>query len=115
MFVLALLLSIIGCRQSSNVIAPVTQPPSSVSDSLDGILYTFSVSKDTLGILDTLDMRLTGLNQTAAPETLAVGDPLYTWSLTDGNGKIIASGPTVISNLISLVVLIPINPHCFIA
>lgn len=104
--VLALLISIIGCRQSSNITGPGTSP-SSVSNLLDSTLYTFSVSKDTLGILDTLTMALTALNQTAVQETLYVSDYFYTWSLSGPNGKAIASGPTVISNLIAQITLNP--------
>ncbi len=106
--VLVLLTFIIGCRQSSNLTDPGKTPPASTSDSLNGIIYTFAVSKDTLGILDTLAMTMTAFNQTAVQETLYVSDYFFTWSLTDGNGKVIASGPKVLSNI---VIQIPLNPH----
>jgi hypothetical protein len=97
-----------GCEQSSNIVAPLPSAPLSVSNLKDSILYTFSVPKAALGIFDTLTMSLTAVNRAATPETLSVSDYFYTWSLTDDNGKMIASGPTVLSNLI---LRVPLNPH----
>jgi len=88
----------------------VTTPTSSVSNVKDGTLYTFAVSRDTLGIMDSLSMTLTALNQTTTPETLLVSQSphFYTWSLTNDSGKTIIAGPWLGDNLIELVVL---NPH----
>ena len=107
-FILVILLTIIGCNRDSDIIVPLTAPPSRASNIKDNILYTFAVSKDTLGILDTLDMTMTALNQTTSPDTILISDNYYNWSLTNENGKIISSGPTVFSNLIRIVLL---NPH----
>jgi hypothetical protein len=86
----------------------VTTPTQNTSNVKDSVLYTFAVSKTTLGIFDALNMTLTAFNQATTPDTLYRSDYFYTWSLTNANGKIIASGPTVRSNLIIPVV---INPH----
>lgn len=95
----------IGCKQSGNPVAPLPTPTSSVSNVKDSVLYTFAVSKDTLGILDTLTMALTALNQATTPDTLYISDYFYTWSLTDENEKTIMSGPTILSNVIIRVLL----------
>ncbi|MHB8853113.1 MAG: hypothetical protein ACYC6P_07150 [Ignavibacteriaceae bacterium] len=107
-FILVILLTIIGCNRDSEIIVPLTATPSRASNIKDNILYTFAVSKDTLGILDTLDMTMTALNQTTTPDTILISDNYYNWSLTNENGKIISSGPTYFSNLIRIVLL---NPH----
>lgn len=95
----------VGCRQDSNITGPVT---SSTGNVKDNILYTFAVSKDRLGIFDTLSMTLTAFNQATTTDTVYVGFNIFTWSLTNGSGKMIASGPTVVDNLIAIV---PLKPH----
>ncbi|MFZ1978319.1 MAG: hypothetical protein WAV76_10220 [Bacteroidota bacterium] len=99
-FVLILLLTTAGCEQEGLIIAPVTSPMSGASKVKNGILYTFAVSKDKLGIFDTLKMTLTAYNKTTTEDTLNTSEYDYSWSLTNGNGKIIASGPKVLSNVI---------------
>jgi hypothetical protein len=98
-----------GSARSSNPVAPFlsSQSSSSASDTLNGIVFTFAVSRDTLGIFDTLNMTLTALNQTSQNDTIPVSDYLYRWSLVNDNGKIIISGPWLISNLIQNVVVSP--------
>jgi len=90
---------IAGCNKVAN---PVGADPTSTSTSQtkDGMLYTFAVSKDTLGIVDDLSMSLTALNQTDTSQTVLVSDYFYRWTLSDGQGNTIASGPTVLSNVI---------------
>ncbi len=97
----------LGCKETSNPVAPVTSP-SSIGEVKDNVLYTFSVSKDTLGILDTLTMTLSASNLALEPDTLYTSDYYYVWSLMSDNGRVISSGPTVLSNLILQVLL---NPH----
>lgn len=96
LFVLLLLISVVGCKHSSNVTGPVTTLPTSVSDTLDGILFTFSVSKEAMGVQDTLNASLIAFNQTAVPETLWVGvenPEFFTWSIRNESGRIVMSGP----------------------
>ncbi len=90
---------ITGCNNTGN---PLGAGPTStgISETKDGMRYTFAVAKDTLSILDGLSMTLTALNQTDTPQTVLVSDYFYKWSLCDSQGNSIASGPTVISNLI---------------
>ena len=109
-FILAVLILLLplGCRQTSNPVAPVTPPPSSTSEVKDNVLYTFAVSKDTLGILDTLTMTLTASNLAVTQDTLYKSDYFYSWSLTNNNGRVISSGPKPYSNLIARVLL---DPH----
>ncbi|HVN48680.1 MAG TPA: hypothetical protein VMU30_07650 [Bacteroidota bacterium] len=92
-----------GCRDKSNPMGPNTEE--SVSNSSNNTLYTFSVSKSILGIFDTLDMTVSATNLGNTPDSIIVSDYEYTWSLTNISGQTVASGPTVISNLISTVVL----------
>jgi hypothetical protein len=108
-FILSLLAILIGCKQSSNPVAPLITQPSSVSSVKDSILYTFAVSQNTLGILDTLTMTLTALNQSTSWETLSVRDPrfFYTWSLTNVGGTTINSGSWSPNPYIPSVVIIP--------
>jgi|CZKP01.1.fsa_nt_gi hypothetical protein len=108
-FILLLLLAVIGCRKDSNIIGPGTIPTLSNSKAKDGILYTFAVYKDKLGIFDTLKMSITALNQTTAPETLYVSESpsFYTWSLTNDSGRTIISGPWLGNDLINPVVINP--------
>ena len=94
----------VGCRQDSNITGPVT---SSTGNVKDNILYTFAVSKDRLGIFDTLSMTLTAFNQANTTDTLYVGSNIFTWSLTNSNGELISSGPTVFDDLIISVVIMP--------
>ncbi len=86
----------------------MTPQTSSVSEAKNNVLYTLAVARDTLGILDTLSMTLTAFNLALQPDTLYTGDYFYAWSLTSDNGKVISSGPTVLSSLIIRVLL---NPH----
>jgi hypothetical protein len=109
-FILLLLLAIIGCKKENSIIGPGTNTTLSDSKVKNGIFYTFAVSKNKLGIFDTLKMSITALNQTTTPETLYVSESpsFYTWSLTNDSGKTIISGPWLGNNLIIPVV---INPH----
>jgi hypothetical protein len=97
-----------GCRQESNPVGPIST--SSASSVKDGVLYTFAVPQNALGVFDTLSMSLTALNQTSSPETLSTGlsPAFYTWSLTDPNGATIIAGPWLANALIRRVAL---NPH----
>jgi hypothetical protein len=108
-FIILILVILCGCKESNNPVAPlIITPTSSVSNVKDSILYTFTVSKNTLGIFDTLSMTLTAFNQSSTPDTLYISSLYYTWSLTNDNGKIIASGPTARSYLI---LQVPLSPH----
>jgi hypothetical protein len=95
-----------GCKKDSNIIGPGVGQSQNQSKSKDGILYTFSVSKEKLGIFDTLSMSLTALNITSVPETLYVGSD-FNWSLTTDNGKTISYGPLVSPEIISRIILLP--------
>jgi len=102
-------LILIGSARGSNPAAPLrsSQSSSSTSDTLNGIVFTFAVSQDTLGIFDSLSMTLTALNKTSQNDTIPVSDYFYKWSLVNGKGITISGGPTVISNLIYNVVVSP--------
>ena len=99
----------INTARSSNPVAPLAFSQSFIdtSDTLNGIVFTFAVSHDTLGIFDTLSMTLTAFNQTSQNDTIPVSDYLYKWSLVNDKGITISGGPTVISNLIYNVVVSP--------
>jgi hypothetical protein len=100
---------LIGSARSSNPVAPLSfsQSSLSTSDTLNGIVFTFAVSQDTLGIFDTLNMTLSALNQTSQNDTIPVSDYLYRWLLVNDKGITISGGPTVINNLIYNVVVSP--------
>jgi hypothetical protein len=95
----------ISCTRDSNITGPATYSTGNVKDN---ILYTFAVSKDRLGIFDTLSMTLTAFNQATTTDTLYLGSNVFTWSLTNVSGEMIASGPKVFDNLIAIV---PLKPH----
>ncbi len=108
-FIFLSTLIFISTARSSNPVAPLafSQSSLSTSDTLNGIVFTFAVSHDTLGIFDTLSMTLTAFNQTSQNDTIPVSDYLYKWSLVNDKGITISGGPTVISNLIYNVVVSP--------
>jgi len=64
-FLLVSLLAICGCKKDSGIINPDSNTTASDSKVKDSILYNFSVSKDKLGIFDTLNMTLTAMNQSS--------------------------------------------------
>jgi len=105
--IIAFVLAIAGCSDEGNPMGPL--PISTSSDIKNGILYTFAVANNSLGIFDTLSMTLTAFNQTTSPETLLVsgGSQSYTWSLTNAQGATIISGPWLEDNLVARVVLNP--------
>jgi hypothetical protein len=107
--VLVLLMAIAGCKQN-NIVEPNSNSALRESKVRNGILYTFAVTNDKLGIFDTLNMSLAALNQTAVPETVYVGfsQYFYTWYLTDDVGRMINNGPWGADNSIRIVV---ISPH----
>ena len=108
-FIFLSALIFISTARSSNPAVPLpsSQSSSSTSDTLKGIVFTFAVSQDTLGIFDSLSMTLTALNQTSQDDTIPVSDYLYRWSLVNDNGITISGGPTVVSNIIDYVVVRP--------
>ncbi len=89
-----------GCDQTGNPVG-VGSNPGTTSQTKDGTRYTFAVSKDTLSIFDGLSMTLTAFNETDTSQSILVSDYFYRWLLADSMGDTIASGPTVISNLIA--------------
>ena len=108
--ILIALLVIAGCEEHSNPVATALEPTSIISAAQDSILFTLTVSKDTLGVQDTLSATITALNQASGPETLYVAENphFYNWTLTSDSGKVIMQGPTLGNGL---VIILPINPH----
>lgn len=108
-FIFLSMLILFGISQDSYCITKLLFPlsASSTSDTLNGIIYTFAVSQDTLGIFDSLNMTLTAHNQTSQNDTIPVNDGLYTWKLENDNGKTIITGPWFINNLVQNVIINP--------
>jgi hypothetical protein len=92
--ILSILLPIDNAR-SNNPIAPLDSSQSliSTSDSLNGIVFTFAVSKDTLRDYDSLSMVLTALNKTSKADTILMGYLSCGWQLLNDSDRIIMSGP----------------------
>jgi hypothetical protein len=107
LFTIIFLAALIGCSHDGAVTGPSSEPTSSTSGVKNNILYTFSVSKDILGISDTLSMELTALNQSSTVDTLYSGSNSFTWSLTNSSGEVILSGPKIFNNLIIRVIITP--------
>lgn len=103
------MLTLAGSARGGNSVAPLLSLQSSLSasDTLNGIVFTFAVSQDTLGVFDTLNMTLTATNQTSKDDTILVSDYDYRWSLVNDKGKRINGGPLYISTLILTVVVSP--------
>ncbi|MDR3628174.1 MAG: hypothetical protein P4L45_15125, partial [Ignavibacteriaceae bacterium] len=106
-FILTLAI-LISCNQSSDVVAPLF-PTTSTYKVMGNIRYTLSVTKDVLGILDTLDITVTGLNKGNVPDTIGAGN-FFLWSLIDANGNVVFSGPLITDNVFFQVVLNPNSP-----
>jgi hypothetical protein len=81
-------LIIMGCKQNSDIISPTITPTLSNSNVKDSILYTFTISKATYGIQDTLIAWITLYNQSMSTDTVILlkDSPL---SLINDTGKTI--------------------------
>jgi hypothetical protein len=90
-FALIILIAFAGCKKENNITGPVTNSPLSDVKFKDGVLYTLEVSKDKLGIFDTLDCTLTALNFKS--DTAYFSSLNDTWSLTNDSGRTIIGGP----------------------
>lgn len=96
-----------GCNKLSSILGTGSSD-NGVSGSKNGILYTLTVSKQTLSILDTLTMTVTAKNQSDTSVTIYSSDYDYKWTLKNSHGDTIAYGPTVFSNLTRI---IPLKPN----
>lgn len=112
LFVLFVLMTMIGCKQSNDTVTQVTDPPLSVSNVRDSILYTFAIPKSTFGIHDTLSATLILYNQSSSTDTLVLRSAgvFYSgsWSLKNENGRTITYGPQVIPQNVARV---PLGSH----
>lgn len=89
-FALILLFAFAGCKKENNITGPITNSPLSDVKIKDGVIYTLEVSKDKLGIFDTLNVTLTALN--IKFDTAYVSASADNWSLTNDSGRTINDG-----------------------
>jgi hypothetical protein len=84
-FFAILILIISGCDDN---------PASPNSDTIHSgsLQYTFSTPKTTYTVSDILKANVTVLNTGSVPDTIAVGDGIFQWSLQDQNGQTIIIG-----------------------
>ncbi len=90
--VLSLLL-LADIARSSSPIAPSVSSQYSVStsDSLNGIVFTFTVSSETLRGYDSLSMALTAFNKTSKADTILMMYRSCGWELLNDSGRVILS------------------------
>jgi hypothetical protein len=106
LILISILLTILaGCKQGSEINSPLF-PTMSAYKVMNNIRYTLAVSKDKLGIRDTLDMTLTAYNQGNSTDTLLSACNSYLMSLTDEYGNVIFTAPEYYNNS---VIIIPLN------
>jgi hypothetical protein len=89
-FLLILFIAFAGCKKENDITGPVTNSPLSDVKVKDGVIYTLEVSKDKLGIFDTLNVTLTALN--IRFNTAYVSASANNWSLTNDSGRTINDG-----------------------
>ncbi len=120
LILLAVLCALGGCTLQDNGFEPLTRGTTlrqttrgrilSVSSVRDSILYTFSVSRVSLGIHDTLAATLTLNNESSATDTLMLGEvaPSLTgfWWLTNSNGDTVMSQPRLLTSVPAIRVLL---------
>ena len=81
--------------------------PSSVSKVIGNLQYTLSIPKSVFGIHDTLRASMNALNISTMPETLYVNYGNIDWTLKNGSGRTIMSGPKVKSDYLIMEILKP--------
>lgn len=97
--ILSVILIAAGCQQGRDVAGPDSSAKSS-SIARGSIVYTLSVPKGILGVLDSLNVTVTAFNRSAKPVRLTIGQHFNAWAIINSRGKTVMSGPKVISNLI---------------
>ncbi len=102
-FIFSVLFIFSSCKKNDGSIIPSEDQELSSSSGSNGIMYTFAIPKDTLGVKDTLSATVTAFNQSAVPETLVISGVrgFFSWSLKNTSGKTIMYGPTIFNNLIA--------------